>query len=191
MKNGASRERHCVALPTRYYVPMQNTLGQWLLSLRQYVSLSLFLSSPSRLPYSPQSTVLTLLVYYLLCLALVDDERSYAELSAQLTLELGLLALVVHVGLRWKNSMTRFLQTFSALAGVNLLITLVSILVYRLVGDAENMLQNPLFYLLLLWNLAVMSLIFKRAFEISTFLSAMIAFNYYVVYQFLLVWFYW
>ena len=170
---------------------MQNILGLWLLSLRQYVSLSLFLSSPSRLPYSLHCTALTLLAYYLLCLALVDEERGYAELSAQLTLELGLLALLVYLGLRWKNSMSRFLQTFSALAGVNLLITLVSIVVYRLAGDSENMLQNPVFYLLLLWNLAIMSLIFKRAFEISTFLSAMIAFNYYVFYQFVLVWCYW
>ena len=64
-------------------------------------------------------------------------------------------------------------------------------IVYRYVGDSETMLQNPLFYLLLLWNLAVMSLIFKRALEISTFVSAMIAFNFYVVYQFVLVLIYW
>jgi len=170
---------------------MQKIFGQWLLSLRQYVSLCLFLSSPSRLPYSPQSLALTLLAYYLLCLALVDEERGYAELSAHLTLEIGLLALVVYIGLRWKDSMVRFIQTFSALVGINMMITLASILVYRFASDYENMLQNPLFYLLLLWNLAIMSLIFKRAFEISTFMSAMIAFNYYVVYQFVLVWFYW
>ena len=170
---------------------MQNILGLWLLSLRQYVSLSLFLSSPSRLPYSLHCTALTLLAYYLLCLALVDEERGYAELSAQLTLELGLLALVVYIGLRWRERLSRFLQSFTALAGINLLITLVSIVVYHFASGEENLLQNPVFYLLLIWNLAVISLIFKRAFEISTFVSAMIAFNYYVFYQFVLVWFYW
>ena len=37
-------------------------------------------------------------------------------------------------------------------------------------------------------NLAVLSLIFKRAFEISTNLSAMIAFCYFVLFQFSVYW---
>jgi len=170
---------------------MQNILGQWLTSLKQYVAMSLFLSSPERLPHSSYCTTLTIFFYYLLCLGLVDEERGFTELSAHLTLELGLLALFVYTGLRWKGSMSRFQQTFSALVGINMLITLASILVYRIETGHENILQNPLFYLLLIWNLAAMSLVFKRSFEISTHLSAMIAFNYYVIYQFVLIWFYW
>ena len=171
--------------------PMQNIIGQWLSSLKQYVAMSLFLSSPERLPCNPYCTTLTIFCYYLLCLGLVDETRSFTELSAHLTLEMGLLALFVYAGLRWKGSMARFQQTFSALVGINMLITLASILVYRIDTGHENMLENPLFYLLLIWNLAAMSLVFKRAFEISTHLSAMIAFNYYVLYQFVLIWFYW
>jgi len=171
--------------------PMQNILGQWLTSLKQYAAMSLFLSGPERLPYNTNCTVLTIFAYYLLCLTLVDQDRSFTELSAHLTLELGLVALFVYTGLRWKGSLSRFQQTFSALVGINLLITLVSILVYRVDTGYDNILQNPAFYLLLFWNLAVMSLIFKRAFEITTHLSAMIAFNYYVIYQFILIWFYW
>lgn len=170
---------------------MQTILGQWLFSLRQYVSLSLFLSSPARLPHSPYCAALTVIAYYLLCLALVEENRPYSEIAAQLTLELGMLAVLIHLGLRWRGTLPRFVQTFSALVGINLLITLISIAVYRFASGIENQLQNPVFYLLLLWNLAVMSLIFKRAFEISTFLSAMLAFNYYVAYQFVLVWIYW
>ena len=178
-------------MPTGYDVSMQTILGQWLFSLRQYLSLSLFLSSPARLPQSPYCAALTVLAYYLLCLALVDENRPYTEIAAQLTLELGMLAGLVYVGLRWRGKLPRFVQTFSALAGVNLVITLASIAVYRFATGFENLLQNPVFYLLLLWNLAVMSLIFKRAFEISTFLSAMLAFNFYVAYQFVLVGIYW
>ena len=170
---------------------MQNIIGQWLVSLRQYVSLSLFLSSPERLPYNRYCTALTIFTYYMLCLGLVDEERSFAELSAHLTLELGLLALFVYGGLRWKNSLARFQQTFSALVGINMVITLASILLYRIETGQDNLLENPLFYLLLIWNLAAMSLIFKRALEIPVHLSAMIAFNYYVFYQFVLIWFYW
>jgi hypothetical protein len=171
--------------------PMQTILGQWLFSLKQYISMSLFLSSPERLPCNRYCTGLTILTYYLLCLGLVDEERGFAELAAHLTLELGLLALFVYTGLRWKKSMARFQQTFSALVGVNMIVTLASILLYRIDTGYENPLENPLFYLLLLWNLAVMSLIFKRALDIPVHLSAMIAFNYYVVYQFILIWFYW
>ena len=39
-------------------------------------------------------------------------------------------------------------------------------------------------------NLAIISLIFKRSFEITTQLSAMISFNYFVVYQILVYWMY-
>jgi hypothetical protein len=169
---------------------MQNILGPWLSSLKQYVSMCLFLSSPERLPCNAYCTTLTILLYYLLCLGLVDEERGFAELAAHLTLELILLALFVATGLRWKKLMPRFQQTFSAMVGINMLMTLLAIGLNQIDTDYESQLQNPLFYLLLLWNLAAMSLVFKRALEIPTHLSAMIAFNYYVFYQFILIWFY-
>ena len=40
---------------------------------------------------------------------------------------------------------------------------------------------------IIFWNLAVISLILKRAMEISTWISTMIAFNYFLFYQFLTV----
>ncbi len=170
---------------------MQNILGQWLSSLKQFISMCLFLSSPERLPSNYYCTTLTIFVYYLLCFGLVNEERSFAELSANLTLELGLLALFVFTGLRWKKLMPRFQQTFLALVGINMVMTLMAIPLHRSEASDESLLQNPLYYLLLLWNLAAMSLVFRRSFEIPTHLSAMIAFNFYVLYQFILVWFYW
>lgn len=170
---------------------MQNILGQWLLSLKQYVSMCLFLSSPERLPCNPYCTALTIFAYFLLLPGLVDEERGFAALSAHLILELGLLALFVFASLSWKKSVPRFQQTFSALVGINMVMTLIAIPLYRIETGYESQLQNPLFYLLLIWNLAAMSLVFKRALEIPTHLSAMIAFNYYVFYQFILIWFYW
>jgi hypothetical protein len=41
--------------------------------------------------------------------------------------------------------------------------------------------------LLLFWNLAVISLIFKRAFEIRTIVAGIIAFNYFLLYELLLM----
>jgi hypothetical protein len=105
-----------------------------------------------------------------------------------------MLGLIAYWGLRWKKSLERFLQTFSALIGINMIITTVTIPVYRNVTSNEADIGNLLIYLtlvILIWNLAVLSLIFKRAFSISTHLSAMISFNYFVLYQFVVIWFSW
>jgi hypothetical protein len=172
--------------------PMQNILGQWLASLKHYLLMCLLLSSPERLPYNPFCIALTAFVYLLLGLLLVDEQRSYAAVCAQITLELGMLGLITWVGLKWKDSMSRFLQTFSALLGINVVITAVTIPVYRATSSFDDSIENVLIYVtlvILVWNLAVLSLIFKRAFEISTHLSAMISFNYFVLYQFIVIWF--
>ena len=172
---------------------MQNIIGQWLLSLKHYLLMCLLLSSPERLPYSPHSIALSVFSYLLIGLLLVDDQRSYAAICAQIVLELGMLGLIAYVGLRWKKSLSRFQQTFSALLGINIIITTITIPVYRSMTSYTDNIENLLIYItlaILVWNLAVLSLIFKRAFEISTHLSAMISFNYFVVYQFIVIWFF-
>ncbi len=172
---------------------MQNIIGEWLLSLKHYGLMCLLLSSPERLPYSLHSITLSVFSYVLIGSLLVDEQRSYAMVCAQIALELGMLGLIAYAGLRWKKSLARFQQTFSALLGINMTITAVTIPVYRgVVSHTDNM-ENLLIYVtlaILVWNLAVLSLIFKRAFEISTHLSAMISFNYFVVYQFIVIWFF-
>jgi len=90
----------------------------------------------------------------------------------------------------------RLTQSFSALLGINLVISAISIPVYQAlieeygsVGDGEinrNLLNATL--LILFWNLSVMSLVLKQALDINTLLAAMISFNYFMVYQFLIVW---
>ena len=173
--------------------PMQDIIGQWLLSLKQYILMCLLLSSPERLPYSPHSIALTVFSYLLIGLLLVDEQRSYAMVCAQIALELGMLGLIAYAGLRWKKSLARLQQTFSALLGINVIITAATIPVYRSAVSHTDGMENLLIYVtlvILIWNLAVLSLIFKRSFEISTHLSAMISFNYFVVYQFIVIWFF-
>jgi hypothetical protein len=171
---------------------MQNIIGQWLVSLKHYILMCLLLSSPGRLPYNPYCTALTIFVYFLFGLTLVDEQRGYGLVCAQIVLELGMLGLIAYYGLRWKKSLPRFPQTISALIGINVVITAVTIPVYRIAIDYESNIDNLLIYVtlvILIWNLAVLSLIFKRSMEISTHLSAMISFNYFLVYQFLVYWF--
>lgn len=172
---------------------MQIIIRDWLQSLKHYVYMCLLLSSPERLPYNPNCIVLTLASYFLIGSFLVDEQRSYAVVCAQILLELGMLAAIAYVGLRWKKKLSRLLQTFSALTGVNAVITVATIPVYHAVSDFQDDGDSLVIYAtlaILVWNLAVLSLIFKRALEISTHLSAMISFNYFVLYQFIVIWFY-
>ncbi len=172
---------------------MQIVIRDWLLSLRHYIYMCLLLSSPERLPYNLYCIGLTLAVYFVIGAFLVDPGRSYAVVCAQILLELFMLAGIAYLGLRWKNRLARFVQTYSALVGVNVIITAATIPIYRAGGigaeDAHPLLAYAILAILV-WNLAVLSLIFKRAFEISTHLSAMISFNYFVLYQFTVFWLY-
>ncbi len=165
---------------------MRNIIGQWLISLKHYILMCLLISGPERLPCSAHSIALTVFSYLLIGLLLVDERSSYAMTCAQIALELGMLGLIAYVGLSWKKSLARFQQTFSALLGINMVITVATIPVYRSAISHADDTANLLIYvtlMLIIWNLAVLSLIFKRSFEIPTLLSAMISFSYFVVYR--------
>jgi len=175
---------------------MAQTFGQWLLCLKHYGLMCVFLSSPERLPSNPLCILISVFAYLLIGLLLVDEQRGMAAVSAQIFLEVITLALAAYAGLYWKKSLSRFQQTFSALVGINLVISAVAIPIFRLVANGSenavdiNSLRLMTELLIVIWNLAVLSLIFKRAFAISTQLSAIMSFNYYLVYQFLVIWFF-
>jgi len=167
---------------------------QWLISLKHYVLMCLFVSGPDRLPGGLHSILFSLLCYCLIGFSLVDEQHSYSTIILQIALELALLALVIYVGLKWKNMLSRLDQSFSALLGVNMVISAVSIPVYKFLtedyandGEISRSVLN-LTLLIVFWNLSVMSLILKRALNINTVLAAMISFNYFMVYQFLVIW---
>ena len=169
---------------------MQNVFGYWLQNLRQYLYLCLLSSSPERLIFSPQAFALTLLAYFGLASLLVDAERGYGLIAAHLVLELAMLALLARTALQLKGMGNRFAQTYSALVGINLIVTAVSALLQILVGADAGESRAAAFYLfiaVLVWNLAAMSLVFKRALEISTPASAMLSFGYFVIYYVLVV----
>ena len=167
---------------------------QWLESLKHYVLMCLFVSGPDRLPTGLHNILISLFCYFIIGLSLVDEQRSYATIALQITLELILLTIVIYTALRWKNLLPRLIQSFSAMLGINIVISVVSIPVYRalaedqaLDGEINRTVLNATL-LIVFWNLSVMSLILKRALNINTVLAAMISFNYFMIYQFLIVW---
>lgn len=171
-------------------------LTQWAYSLKHYLMMSLLSSSPERLPNSIQCIALSLVSYLLVGLMLVDAQRGYLTIVGQISLELVLLSLIAYVGLRLRKTLPRFYQTLSALIGANLVMTAVSLPIYRIIiasslsSESLTQIEVNLAVALILWNLAVLSLIFKRAFDIGTLVSAMITFNYFVLYQLIIVWLY-
>jgi len=173
---------------------MNYHLTQWLISIKHYALMCLLKSGPDRLPGGEQNILLSLFCYCLVGFALVDEQRSYITILLQIGLELLLLALICHFGLRWKDLLPRFTQTFSALLGVNIIISIVSVLADRTLlqgagGDGElNRMAVNTTMVLIIWNLAVMSRIFRQAFNINTPLAVMISVLNFFVYQFLVFW---
>lgn len=171
--------------------PMQNTLGRWPASLRHYLYMCLLMSSPERLPYHPQAIALNIFAYFLVGLLLVSERYSYPEICGQIVLQLVLMALIAYLGLNWKHRLPRFVQTYSALTGVTLLIDAATIPLHWIAienPEAQSSTLSMISLVILFWNLAILSLIFKRAFEISNLISAMISFNYFVFYFFITYW---
>lgn len=167
-------------------------MNEWLYSLKQYWLMCFFGSGPDHLPSGYQNAAYSLFIYLLAGLLLTDENRSYGNVVAQIGIELLMLGLIAYLGLLWQKKMPRFAQTFSALLGVNLVMSLVAIPIFLMSVDtrADATETSWLSYLtmaLIFWNLAVISLILKRAMEISTWISTMIAFNYFLFYQFLTV----
>ena len=168
----------------------------WLISLKHYVLMCIFRSGPDNLPAGIHSILFSLFAYCLIGFSLVDEQRSYSTIIQQIAIELSLLAVFIYAGLKWKNILFRLPQAFSALLGINMIISIVGIVVYHALIDEygsasegeldRNVLNAEL--LIVFWNLSVMSMVLKRVLDINTLLAAMISFNYFMVYQFLVVW---
>ena len=127
--------------------------------------MTLFSASPARLPYSPACLALTLIAYLIAGQVLLGDQRSFLSILGQIALEFFILLAISFVTLKIGAKIERLLQTMTALSGVSLIISFVSIpLLYILpqpINDNEiNPVTLQINLLLLLWNLAVISLIF-------------------------------
>jgi hypothetical protein len=168
------------------------TITEWLASLKIYLQMSFFASSPARLPYSPSSIVLSTMAYLLVGEALLSEIKSLPSILLQVGLEIFIFFLISTFMLGLKKKRSRLLQTLSALIGVNLVISLFTLIVISMLPGYHNTesidpLLLQLNLIILLWNLAVISLIFKRSFEIKTITAGFIAFNYLLLYEFIVL----
>jgi hypothetical protein len=165
---------------------------EWLISLRLYLQLSLFLAFPSSLPYSPGALVLSVFAYILVGVALLGEIKNLFQIMLQIGIEILILYLISYSVLALQKKPQRLLQTMSSLIGVNLIISIASLLLVAMLPDMQRS-ETPdpmliqLNLAILLWNLAAISLIFKRSFEIKTITAGFIAFNYLLLYEFIIL----
>ncbi len=165
---------------------MSHVLKLWLVCLKHYLKMCLFLSSPSNLPFNPYTVVLTLLAYVIAGYALLGSERSLISISGQILIEIGLLYAISSVVLKLVKKPERLIQTMSALIGINLIVSLVSIPIFYLLSAPTPDQLSPIAFqidiIFRLWNLAIISLIFIRSFQINTLLAGFMAINYFLFY---------
>jgi uncharacterized membrane protein len=173
---------------------MSHVLKLWLACLKHYLKMCVFQSSPSNLPFNPNTIVLTLLAYVLVGYALLGNDRSLLSIFGQIMIEVGILYAISSIVLKLVKKPERLIQTMSALIGVNLIVSLVSIPAFYLLSSStptpDQQMDSMSFQinvLLLIWNLAIISLIFKRSFQINTLLAGFIAFNYFLLYEYILM----
>lgn len=170
---------------------MKGLINEWIVCLKIYLRLCIFIASPSSLPAGLACIMLSLLAYLVTGLLWLADEQGVPAVLMQIVLEIGILYAFSFIILKFRNKIERLQQTLSALIGINLVISLVSIPIMSVLpeapGDGQiNALTLQVNRLILFWTLAVISLIFKRAFEISTIAAGFIAFNFLILYMLIL-----
>ena len=171
---------------------MMKQIYEWIVCLRCYLRISIFIDSPSSLPAGMACIPLTLLVYVITGVWWLADVQGVTAVLVQICLEVGILYAISFMVLKFRKKTERVLQTMSALIGSSLVISLVSMPVLSLLPEAPgeneiNALTLQVNLLLLFWNLAVISLIFKRAFEVSTIAAGFLAFNFFLLFELILV----
>jgi hypothetical protein len=158
-----------------------------------YVRISFFKASPEQLPTSKACTIKAFLVYCAVNLWLLDIHSSALDVLVKIAVEMGLLTVFLKIGLMLTKKPERFEQTLSALIGIGMVISLISVPIYYLFipqflqqQDISQTVIN-ITLVLLVWNLAVISHIFKRSFEISTLMAAVVAFNYLIFFEMIVI----
>ncbi len=157
-----------------------------------YVRLCLFLASPEQLPANVLCAIKAVIIYSAINIILLDSHTSAFEVIVKIVFEISLLAGIVFYGLKIAKKPERFLQTMSALIGVGMIISLISTPLYLLITPEFKHTQEisqaviNITLILLVWNLSIISFIFKRSFDISTFNAALISFTYLFLFQVLI-----
>lgn len=161
--------------------------------LSLYFKIAFFKASPDQLPLNISCMLKALLIYCAINLFLLNTQSSLIQVLMQIFVELSLLSFFVYFGLKIKQTPERFLQTLSALIGAGMVISLISTPIYYIFTpqflNQEEVSQSfiNITVVLLVWNLAIISHIFKRSFEINMIMAAVLSFNYLILFEVIVI----
>ncbi len=174
--------------------PIHKNKGHsFLQCLSIYFKIAFLKASPEQLPFNINCVFKAFLIYCAINLFLLDTHASFNNVLMQIFIELSLLTLFVYLGLKIKRTPERFFQTLSALVGIGMVISLISAPIFYLfipqflAGEEVSQSAINITLLLIVWNLLIISHIFKRSFDISTFMAAALSFNYLILFEVIVI----
>lgn len=153
--------------------------------LQQLLAIAVLRAGPQDLPVDPRLPIWLAGAYALLGGVVLSPQLSFAEGVAQAGLDAVLLAAFAWGVLRFRGFRERFIQTYAALLGVSLVLTLLSwplLAMAPLDPEAANWGAAQVGLLLaLLWSLIAQGQILRSALEVGAGLGLLLAFAYFIV----------
>ncbi len=136
--------------------------------IKPYLNMIVFRGYAHDLPYNPWMIALWLILDFFLVILVVATfgDRIFTNIGLEI-FDVLFSAAIITLLLRFYNRPTRFVQTFSALLGANVILfgALVLIAIVSRNPELFGMLAQPVY----LWFLAVFASILKDALEVSWF----------------------
>ncbi len=137
--------------------------------LKLFYDIALFKKSPADIPSSPFLQGLVIVSYLTINFLILFMSNSWANAVVQIVVEISLIAIFCHVVLSWHKKLARYSQTFIALLGVDVVISLCAI--PALASLSTPMPEKSSFYLvavfvyilLVLWHWLAAGHIFRKA----------------------------
>ncbi len=152
--------------------------------LHQLFAICLLRAGPQDLPVDPRLPVWLAGAYALVGGMVLSSRLSFAEGVAQAGLDALLLAAFAWGVLRFRGFPERFIQTYAALLGVNLLLALLSWPLFAMapLDPAATQLSAAQIGLLvaLLWTLIAQGQVLRSALELGAGLGLLLAFAYFI-----------
>jgi len=140
--------------------------------LQRYIDLCLFKKGPADIPASDNLLRLTLLVYFILGVAIsrIDSDWN-VSLFTSLT-DMIFMIIVVNILLKFRNFQSRYKQTLTALAGAGACLGLIGLPIMMWFNQVPEIEQATSYAMLLMvvimfWSLMVTAHIFRHALEIK------------------------
>jgi hypothetical protein len=152
--------------------------------IKQLVQICLFKSKPQDLAYS-QSAIWLLITIECLMTLIAPINTSMVVLLAAAIISIMMDAAIIFLALRSIQQRNRFTQTFSAVLGINVILTLVANLLILLMNWSQlaiwDTLLSVMFFLTIVWSIVVYGYIFQHAFQMSFKEGTAIAFLVFIV----------